>query len=333
MKNIKLILVLFTCAGTLNSQLLVNSADGKVSIGHVNNPLDELDIQGDLRLRADSPVDRAAYRLYDHLGEKVLDIILDNTTATSPLHFRTQDSRDLWIIGQKVVLAHDEDGPASFILDNGRVEMETGKEFQWRTSGILEGSITHSGTHMTIRNIDGSGSMTMRSNNNISMVTRDPLSFESTLIATDDGRIGINEDDPIHELHLSGDLGMTGSIFGVSDKRIKRNIAGLRNALQVVSLLRPVSYDYAYDEFEHLNLPKGRQFGLLAQEVEKVLPDIVSVNSRIGKEVDSDLLLGVNHGQIIPFLIKAIQELQETTEIQSAQIEQLMSERTVKSNH
>lgn len=47
------------------------------------------------------------------------------------------------------------------------------------------------------------------------------------------------------------------------------------NSLQKINRLQAYSYDYKSDEYDFMNLSKGRQFGFIAQEVEQIFPELV----------------------------------------------------------
>ena len=88
------------------------------------------------------------------------------------------------------------------------------------------------------------------------------------------------------------------SFVTTSDSRLKRNIVPLKEAGVVLNVLNPVSYqkrksleDSAYTEVE---------YGFIAQELQKVLPDLVKPRA--------DGILQVNYTAMIPLLTKALQE-------------------------
>jgi hypothetical protein len=93
-----------------------------------------------------------------------------------------------------------------------------------------------------------------------------------------------------------------------SDRRIKDNIISIESGLNIISSLNPVKYrQYSseYDESGSLKLIKNEFFdtvGFIAQEVNDILPEVVSV----GNETT---LWGINDEKITPYLVKAIQEL------------------------
>jgi hypothetical protein len=93
-----------------------------------------------------------------------------------------------------------------------------------------------------------------------------------------------------------------------SDRRIKDNIISIETGLNVISNLNPVKYrQYSseYDESGSLQLIKNEFFdtvGFIAQEVNDILPEVVSVGSET-------TLWGINDEKITPYLVRAIQEL------------------------
>ena len=93
---------------------------------------------------------------------------------------------------------------------------------------------------------------------------------------------------------------VTAVSFSPSDQRLKQGIRPLSGALAAVQALRGVRYTYR----QHLPgqpLPPGEQVGVLAQEVEKIYPELVSTGP--------DGYKAVNYAQLTPVLIEAIKEL------------------------
>jgi hypothetical protein len=127
----------------------------------------------------------------------------------------------------------------------------------------------------------------------------------------------------------------SGSI-NLSDERQKENIIKIDNALGLVLKLQGVKYDlkreYAYndslitDERSKVKLEKQRknQIGLLAQEVEKVLPEAVVYD-------DSTDIYGVVYSRFIPVLIEAIKEQQNIIENLKIEMQSIKSEANEKS--
>ena len=86
-----------------------------------------------------------------------------------------------------------------------------------------------------------------------------------------------------------------------SDARLKKNVHTLSYGLAEVLKLNPVSYNWI-DEKDTQN-----KIGLIAQEVKKIIPEVVSGNEENEK-------LGMNYAEMIPVLINAIQELKMKVE-------------------
>jgi hypothetical protein len=84
------------------------------------------------------------------------------------------------------------------------------------------------------------------------------------------------------------------SVVEVSDARAKGNIEPLAGALSKLVQLRGVSYDWNDDR------ESGRQVGLIAQEVQQVVPEAVSIGVRGA---------GISYSALIPVLIEAVKEL------------------------
>ena len=78
----------------------------------------------------------------------------------------------------------------------------------------------------------------------------------------------------------------------LSDKNKKDNIESLVDAINVINKIVPVSFTWKDNG--------NKAYGVIAQDVEEILPDIVSTNKEGVKSV--------SYTQIIPFLIQVIQE-------------------------
>jgi hypothetical protein len=89
----------------------------------------------------------------------------------------------------------------------------------------------------------------------------------------------------------------------LSDRRLKNNVTTITSSLEIINKLRPVSYTWD----DKLNR-KGTDFGLIAQEVEEILPDIVKETETL---FDNNIYKSISYEKLIPFLIKSIQELTE----------------------
>jgi hypothetical protein len=99
----------------------------------------------------------------------------------------------------------------------------------------------------------------------------------------------------------------------VSDIALKKNITQLTDAVEKLSLLRGIYFDWNTTENPGVYLKGGRQIGVIAQEVEKVFPELVWVNDLGFKTVD--------YTKLSPILIEAVREQQNKIEDQQKQLE------------
>ena len=103
-----------------------------------------------------------------------------------------------------------------------------------------------------------------------------------------------------------------------SDVRLKRGIADLDSSVDNILLLHGVSFEWRVDDFPDMSLPNGSQLGFIAQEVEKVYPELVSV--------DADGYKHIDYAGLTPVLVEAIKDQQTTIDSQKALIADLQQD-------
>lgn len=136
-------------------------------------------------------------------------------------------------------------------------------------------------------------------------------------------------------VYASGSAYATGT-WQTSDEKFKENILPLKGAMEKLNLLEPRSYTFKTDEYSYMGLPAELQYGFLAQDIEKVFPELVR---NIEQPVDSNSkekgmiqFKGINYTELIPVMISALQEqhqlneeLKKQNEQQQKQIDELKS--------
>lgn len=133
-------------------------------------------------------------------------------------------------------------------------------------------------------------------------------------------------------VYCVGNGAYTGSWTNVSDQNLKRNIQEYSGALNTVMQLQPKTYEYRTDEIPHMNLSEGPQIGLIAQEVQTVLPGVVTNNAHPGppdengRDTEEINYLGIDYIKIVPVLTQAIKEQQALIEQLQQEIEILKNE-------
>ena len=139
--------------------------------------------------------------------------------------------------------------------------------------------------------IAGSGAVTL--------AQRDIHSAGITLAESQ--QIGVPNDLDLITL-ASGSITFTGSISQpeastiTSDVRYKKNITPVSNAKKKLDELNPVNYEMRRNEFPEKGFSDKKQWGFIAQEIEKVMPELV-METRNG-------YLSLNYNGVIPLLTK-----------------------------
>ena len=108
------------------------------------------------------------------------------------------------------------------------------------------------------------------------------------------GGVGIN-----NTLNVGGDV----IAFASSDKRLKDNIKPIEGALDKVSKISGNTFDW---NEEKQNTYKGKDYGVIAQEIKDVMPELVDTRD--------NGYLAVKYDKIVPLLIESIKELKKEIE-------------------
>jgi hypothetical protein len=120
--------------------------------------------------------------------------------------------------------------------------------------------------------------------------------------------------------------------YTTSDKNLKQNIREFSGAMAIINKLKPQNYEFKTEaKYASLNLPKGSHYGLMAQDLEEVLPNLVSEAphelrnkkgveaikptaagkpASVGADVKETITIkAVNYTELIPVMVKGMQEL------------------------
>ena len=112
-------------------------------------------------------------------------------------------------------------------------------------------------------------------------------------------------------LVVSGGMGVLNTInaggdviaFASSDERLKDNIKPIENPLEVISQISGNTFDW---NSEKQNIYNGKDYGVIAQEIQKVMPELVDTRD--------NGYLAVKYDKIVPLLIESIKELKKEIE-------------------
>lgn len=114
--------------------------------------------------------------------------------------------------------------------------------------------------------------------------------------------IGRAEDPGGYMFYVQGSAYATGN-WNSSDIRFKKNILPISGALQKILKVSGNSFEFRNDEFKDYHFTEGKQFGFIAQDLEKEFPELV--------KTESDGYKSVNYSGMIPVLLEAIKDQQK----------------------
>jgi hypothetical protein len=129
------------------------------------------------------------------------------------------------------------------------------------------------------------------------------------------GNFGLGTTNPAQKLHVVGDIIATGNITAYySDERLKDLKGAIPDALEKVNKL--TGYYYKPNALAHsLGVDNtDLEVGVSAQEVEEVLPEIVT-KSAVGTDAFGEDYKSVHYDKLTPLLIEAVKELTKKVEI------------------
>jgi hypothetical protein len=139
------------------------------------------------------------------------------------------------------------------------------------------------------------------------------------------GDVGITGDVDIgsipytgYRLDLGGNAYATGGWHQPSDLRYKQGISPIDDALGKVVNLRGVSFSWRTDEYEEMRFPDGRHFGIIGQEAEEVVAEIVGGGPEGSKSM--------NYAELIPVLVEAIKTQQDQIEDLRVQMAEMQAQ-------
>jgi hypothetical protein len=113
-------------------------------------------------------------------------------------------------------------------------------------------------------------------------------------------RVGISDSTPSYELDVTGTIRATSNVIAYSDIRVKDDIRPIKAALDTVKSLMGKSFI----RLDHED--KRRHIGVIAQEIEEYVPEVV--------DTDDHGMKSVAYGPIVALLIEAIKELDAKVE-------------------
>ena len=139
----------------------------------------------------------------------------------------------------------------------------------------------------------------------------------------ENGNIGMGIIAPTVRLQVNGDI-IANSIAGSSDIRYKTNIQPIKDALDKVKKLNGIYFNWNQKDFPTKDFSDKKEIGFIAQEVEKVLPELVI------KDKTPDEYRSVNYDKVVALLVEAIKEQQLQIEALTKKVYELSNKRKKK---
>ena len=149
----------------------------------------------------------------------------------------------------------------------------------------------------------GGGSLTVQGSSTTEHVLLNPASGAF---------VGVGTWVPSRRFFVNGEAGGTTAWYNDSDARLKKEIVTIDNALEKVSQLRGVQFEWN-DSQDHA---EGKQIGFIGQEAEKVVPEVVDVQ---------DGSYSMQYAPLTALLVEAVKELKAENELLKKRIEILES--------
>ena len=112
------------------------------------------------------------------------------------------------------------------------------------------------------------------------------VTVAGSLATSDKVAIAGSHGDASKALYVNGDVHATGTVTSASDARYKRDVRPIKSAMTIVRAVNPVTFDFKVEKFPERRFPTARQSGVIAQELEMTLPDLVTVDDAGYKGVD-----------------------------------------------
>ena len=182
------------------------------------------------------------------------------------------------------------------------------KHPNWIASNLVAGSnvtITSGSNTLRISSSGGGaggGVGTLQQVTDSGSATDVQVQFENTTDSTSKttgavtigGGLGVN-----NTINAGGDV----IAYASSDERLKDNIKPIENPLEVISQISGNTFDW---NSEKQNIYNGKDYGVIAQEIQKVMPELVDTRD--------NGYLAVKYDKIVPLLIESIKELKKEIE-------------------
>jgi len=220
------------------------------------------------------------------------------------------------------VRTHNFESSGSVTFSNLQVSLETGKSYEFETfikdgSTLIQANTGKDGggasLTSTFRTPDiGTISVSIPTGASIEPFTEINKGGFQVIAKSDPSDlklIKVEDVDNGNTLSVSGSIESSGNItaFASSDERLKENIVQIPNSLDKIKQIKGVLFNWKEGYGKVHPYGENKDVGVIAQEVQQILPEIV-------KENVHNKFLGVRYEKLTPLLLEAIKELSKKVE-------------------
>lgn len=197
--------------------------------------------------------------------------------AGANFHFFTTNSDDVGQVDVKMTIKSDGNVGIGATSPGDKLQIDTPSGWGMRIRYTVDGQYLRMSTNQ-IQSYDGANAP------------------QNLFLQANGGNVGIGTIAPISKLHVEGNV-CASNVSCFSSRRWKTNIQTFEGALDKVQRLRGVSYDWKEDGKHHI--------GLIAEEVGKVIPEIVTY------EENGEDARALDYSRLVAVLIEAVKEQQK----------------------
>ena len=220
------------------------------------------------------------------------------------------------------VRTHNFESSGSVSFSNLQVSLETGKSYEFETfikdgSTLIQANTGKDGggasLTSTFRTPDiGSISVSIPTGASIEPFTEINKGGFQVIAKSDPSDLKLIKVEDVtngNTLSVSGSIESSGNItaFASSDERLKENIVQIPNSLDKIKQIKGVLFNWKEGYGKVHPYGQNKDVGVIAQEVQQILPEIV-------KENVHNQFLGVRYEKLTPLLLEAIKELSKKVE-------------------
>jgi hypothetical protein len=312
---------IFATSNKILSAINANSA--------INATANNLEVNGNLTVNSNLIVLGDSTRLETtvYTTERMEIVNANNTTSAFMVQQNTAN-RDIFVASNMSTRVFS-------IANNGDVNMN-GSLTAANITGALNMANASSGTLAVARG--GTGSSTLTAGQIlIGNATNALLQTANLTWDIANSRLGIGTTAPATQLHVIGDIVATQHIVSYySDERLKTKVSDINEPLKIIHNLN--GFYYIPNELARINgiTNTDLEIGLSAQDVQKVLPEIVKIapfdlatddeGRKISKSGENYLTM--SYERLAPVFVEAIKELEQKNNVLSDKYNTLLEEIT-----